>query len=65
VDNKAYNLENVKILKVQLGIKLHAYNPSTLEAEAGGSQVQGQPGLHSETLFQKEILRAQYRRKIE
>jgi hypothetical protein len=23
------------------------------EAEAGGLQIQGQPGLHSETLFQK------------
>jgi hypothetical protein len=26
-----------------------ACNPSTQEAEAGGWQVQGQPGLHSET----------------
>ena len=31
----------------------HTFNPSTLEAEAGGSLwVQGQPGLHSE--FQEE-----------
>jgi hypothetical protein len=28
-------------------------NPSTGEAEAGGLWVQGQPGLHSETLFKK------------
>jgi hypothetical protein len=28
-------------------------NPSTGEAEAGGSQVQGQPGLHSKTLSQQ------------
>jgi hypothetical protein len=26
----------------------HTYNPSTWEAEARGSQVRGQPGLHSE-----------------
>ena len=41
----------------------HAFNPSTREAEAGGSlslrpawateQVPGQPGLHTETLSQK------------
>jgi hypothetical protein len=30
---------------------VHACNPSTREAEAGGSQVQGQPRLHSKTLF--------------
>jgi hypothetical protein len=29
---------------------LHACNPSTQEAKARGSQVEGQPGLHSETL---------------
>jgi hypothetical protein len=28
-------------------------NASNLEAEAGGSQIQSQPGLHSETLSQK------------
>jgi hypothetical protein len=28
----------------------HVYNPSTWEAEAGGSQVQNQAGLHRETL---------------
>jgi hypothetical protein len=42
----------------------HAFNPSTCEAEAGGSLssrpvwstelVPGQPGLHRETLSQKE-----------
>jgi hypothetical protein len=32
---------------------VHTSNPSTLEAEAGGSQVQDQPGLHSQTLSQK------------
>jgi hypothetical protein len=29
---------------------MHAYNPTTHEAKAGGSRVQGQSGLHSETL---------------
>jgi hypothetical protein len=28
------------------------YNPRSTEAEAGGSQVQDQPGLHNETLSQ-------------
>lgn len=32
----------------------HAYNPSTGEAETGGSQVQGQPWLHiARPCFQK------------
>jgi hypothetical protein len=30
----------------------HTYSHSTQETEAGGSQVQGQPGLHSESLSQ-------------
>lgn len=34
------------------GIVANAYKPSTLEAEAGKSRVQGQPPLH-ETLSQK------------
>jgi hypothetical protein len=29
-----------------------AYNANTLEADAGGSRVQGQPGLHLKTLSQ-------------
>jgi hypothetical protein len=28
----------------------HACHPTTQETEAGGSQVQGLPGLHSETM---------------
>jgi hypothetical protein len=32
----------------------HAYNHSTLEAEVGGLQVQGQPELHSKTLSQEK-----------
>jgi hypothetical protein len=31
-----------------------AYNPGTREAEAGGPQIQGQPGLHRETLSKKK-----------
>jgi hypothetical protein len=31
----------------------HVYNPSTQEAKAEGSQVQGQIELHSETLTQQ------------
>jgi hypothetical protein len=31
-----------------------AYNPSTLEAEIGGWQVQGQPGFLNEILFEKK-----------
>jgi hypothetical protein len=29
-------------------------NPSTQESGSGGSQIPGQPGLHSETLSQKQ-----------
>jgi hypothetical protein len=32
---------------------IHICNPSTWEAKAGGSHVQGQPWLHRETLSQK------------
>jgi hypothetical protein len=32
---------------------MHVYNPSIWETEAGGLSVQGQPGLHNETLAQK------------
>jgi hypothetical protein len=35
-------------------VVVNACNPSTWEAEAGGSQVQDQPGLHSETLSLKK-----------
>jgi hypothetical protein len=32
------------------GLVVHIYNPFTQEPEAGGSRIQGQPELHSETL---------------
>jgi hypothetical protein len=35
------------------GIVMQTYNFSTQEAEAGGSWVPGQPGLHSPILIQK------------
>jgi hypothetical protein len=35
------------------GMVVHTCNPSTLEAEAGGLQVQGQPGLY--TKFQAKF----------
>lgn len=44
-----------KIQKDQIvpGMKMHACNPTTQEAEAGQSQVQGQAGQVSKTLSQK------------
>jgi hypothetical protein len=36
------------------GLVVHIYNPSTHEAEAGGSVVQVQPGLQSEALNQNK-----------
>jgi hypothetical protein len=35
---------------------LHAGNPSTLEAEAGGFQVRSQPALPSDTFSQKKMV---------
>jgi hypothetical protein len=32
---------------------VHTFNPSTQEAEAGESKVEGEPGLHTKTLSQK------------
>jgi hypothetical protein len=45
----------IQLLKVitELGGVVHACNPSTGDAEAGGSGVQGQPGLNNEILSQK------------
>jgi hypothetical protein len=36
-----------------MDVEVHTSNPSTQEVEAGRWQVGGQPGLHSETLSQK------------
>jgi hypothetical protein len=42
-----------ELFKNKPGMVVYAYNPSTWEIEAGGFHVWGQPGLHSETLSQK------------
>jgi hypothetical protein len=39
--------------ELEPGIVVHTYNSRTLEAEAGGLQLQGQAGLYSETLHKK------------
>jgi hypothetical protein len=36
-----------------VGVVAHTCNPSMQESEAGELQIQGQPGLHCETLSQK------------
>jgi hypothetical protein len=43
----------ILMLKRMYWVVMHTYKPSTQEAEAGGSRVLGQLGLHIETLFQK------------
>jgi hypothetical protein len=40
--------------KIHLNMMMHPCNPSTWEAKTGGSQVQGQPGLHRENLTKKK-----------
>jgi hypothetical protein len=48
-------LENTTVrAKKKLSVVVHICNPSTWEAEAGGSQIGSQPGLHSEILYQKK-----------
>jgi hypothetical protein len=37
-----------------LDMVVQAYNPSICGVEAGGSRDRGQPGLHSEILFQEK-----------
>jgi hypothetical protein len=41
-------------LKAKLGVVVHAFNPSSQEAKAGGSQVGSQPGLHRKILSLKK-----------
>jgi hypothetical protein len=38
----------------QPSVVVHTYKPSTQQAEAGRSKVQGQHGLHSENMSRKE-----------
>lgn len=42
--------ERPKNSRNPVGMVAHAYNPRAQEAEAGGSQVRYQSGLHSETM---------------
>jgi hypothetical protein len=41
-------------IATKLAVMVHACNPSTKEAKAGGSGVRGQPELDSETLSKKK-----------
>jgi hypothetical protein len=36
--------------ELQPGVVVHTYNSSIQQTEAGGSPVEGQPGLHSKTI---------------
>jgi hypothetical protein len=40
---------------IKPGMVVHTCNPSTQEVEVGGLKVQGQPGLHNESLSLKKI----------
>jgi hypothetical protein len=44
----------IKMTDCQLHMVVHNYNSSTKEVEAGGLQVQGQPGQHSKTPSQQK-----------
>jgi hypothetical protein len=44
------NVKNIVKMAVLTRVVAHIYCPSTWEVEAGGCQVPGQPGLHSETV---------------
>jgi hypothetical protein len=48
------NLSGKGFICLELGMVVYVYNPSTREAETGGSGVPGQFGLHSETLSLKK-----------
>lgn len=42
------------------GTSTYTSNPSTGEAGAGGTQIQGQPGLHSKILSQNKKKKSSY-----
>jgi hypothetical protein len=45
------------------GLLVYTCNSSTWEAETGGLQIQGQPGLHSESLSQKKKRKEKKKKK--
>jgi hypothetical protein len=47
------NSQSNAYIRKELGMVVNIYNPSTQEAEAGGSWVPGQLGSHSETMSLK------------
>jgi hypothetical protein len=55
-DAPIYLMRKLSCLRVACpaGHDVFVYNPSIWEAEAGRSQVQGQPELHSKTMSQKK-----------
>jgi hypothetical protein len=48
------NFSAIKKMEARTDRTAHTCNPSTWEAETGGSRVQGQRGLHSKILSKKE-----------
>jgi hypothetical protein len=46
-----------KSLDIKPDMMVHAFNPSTREAEAEGIQVGGQHGIYNETLSKKKPLK--------
>jgi hypothetical protein len=40
--------------QMELSLAVHICNPSTQQPKSGGSQVQGQPGLHRKTLYRNK-----------
>jgi hypothetical protein len=54
----------VLVITMLLGMVVHICNPSTWEAEGGGSWIWGQPGLHSKTESQNNNDDNNNKRKI-
>jgi hypothetical protein len=54
-NNQSHKTDNINKKKTlnESGMVAHAYKLSTWEVETGGLSVQGQSGLHNETLSQK------------
>jgi hypothetical protein len=50
--------------KNELGMVVHTCNPSIWKSEPGGSQVQGQPGLHRNTCLKKKNCKKRQRMSL-